>query len=144
MDIRPEAQGGDVKVGDILMVRGGFIERYAQLSPEDRTAGAKRTEFAGVLQEEPVLDWLHDCYFSALVGDSPTFECWPPKQKDGYIHQQILALWGMPLGEMWDMERLASRCRELGRWTFFVTSAPANVAGMSFFLPTLYCVMLIV
>ncbi|OJJ80996.1 uncharacterized protein ASPGLDRAFT_38604 [Aspergillus glaucus CBS 516.65] len=129
LNICPESQGGSIKPGDILMVRTGFIERYNQLTPEARTEGAKRTQFAGVAQEEAILDWLHDSYFAALVGDSPTFECWPPKKENGYIHQQILALWGMPLGEMWDLERLSGRCRELGKWTFFVTSAPANVAG---------------
>lgn len=66
-----------------------------------------------------------------MAGDSPTFEAWPPEKEDGFIHQQILALWGMPLGEMWDFETLARRCREIGRWVVFVTSAPANVVGMS-------------
>ena len=51
----------------------------------------------------------------------------------GFMHQNILALWGMPLGEMWDLEKLAETCRRLGRWTFFVTSAPANVVGELFF-----------
>ena len=36
----------------------------------------------------------------------------------------------MPLGEMVDLERLAQTCKEKNRWTFFVTSAPANVSGM--------------
>lgn len=34
-----------------------------------------------------------------------------------------------PLGEMVDLEKLAQTCREKNRWTFFVTSAPANVPG---------------
>lgn len=24
-----------------------------------------------------MLDWLHDCYFAAVGGDSPSFEAWP-------------------------------------------------------------------
>jgi hypothetical protein len=35
----------------------------------------------------------------------------------------------MPLGEMLDLEKLAKRCGELGKYTFFFTSAPANVPG---------------
>jgi hypothetical protein len=35
----------------------------------------------------------------------------------------------MPLGEMLDLEKLAVRCKELGKWSFFFTSAPANVPG---------------
>ena len=30
---------------------------------------------------------------------------------------------------MLDLEKLAETCREKNRWTFFVTSAPANVPG---------------
>ncbi|KAI9923614.1 hypothetical protein MW887_008536 [Aspergillus wentii] len=133
LDSRPESQGGDIKIGDILMVRSGFVERYNELTSEERKAGAQREhgklEWAGLKQEEDVLDWLHDCYFAAVVGDSPTFECWPPLKENGYMHQNILALWGMPIGEMWDLDKLALRCRELGKWTFFMTSAPANIAG---------------
>ncbi len=50
---------------------------------------------------------------------------------DYYLHEHILALWGMPLGEMFDLEKLAKTCRARNRWTFFVSSAPANVPGKS-------------
>ncbi|KAA8651865.1 uncharacterized protein ATNIH1004_000763 [Aspergillus tanneri] len=131
LDLRPESQGGDVKVGDILMIRSGFVQRYHEFSSStERNSRAANLQWAGLKQEDPMLDWLHDCYFAALCGDSPTFECWPSVRGElGYLHQYILALWGMPLGEMWDLEDLARRCRRLGKWTFFVTSAPANVAG---------------
>lgn len=36
--------------------------------------------YAGVKQEDEMLDWLHDCYFAAVAGDSPTFEAWPSNQ----------------------------------------------------------------
>ena len=49
---------------------------------------------------------------------------------DYYLHEHILALWGCPLGEMLDLEKLSRRCKEQNRWTFFVTSAPANCPGM--------------
>ena len=44
-----------------------------------------------------------------------------------HLHEYILALWGMPLGEMLDLERLSQRCKELGRYTFFFSSSVANV-----------------
>ncbi|KAL4964499.1 uncharacterized protein BDV14DRAFT_209285 [Aspergillus stella-maris] len=139
IDIKPESQGGMVRPGDILLIRSGFVQRYNELSPTEREKTATRTHenlaFAGLKQEEPILDWLHDCYFAAVAGDSPTFEVWPATSTEGgrgdikFMHQNILALWGMPLGEMWDLEKVASRCRELNRWTFFVSSAVANVVG---------------
>jgi hypothetical protein len=41
----------------------------------------------------------------------------------------MLSMWGMPIGELWDLEGLAEKCKELGRWTFLLTSAPVNVPG---------------
>jgi len=35
----------------------------------------------------------------------------------------------MPIGEMFDLERLAEECEKRGRWSFFVTSAPLRVPG---------------
>ena len=38
-------------------------------------------------------------------------------------------MWGMPIGEMWDLEELAEECKRQKRWSFFVTSSPLNVTG---------------
>ncbi|EPS35492.1 hypothetical protein H072_11096 [Dactylellina haptotyla CBS 200.50] len=130
IDIRPAAQGGDIKVGDILFVRSGFNVAYQNRSSEERAKAALRQDpdlkWAGLEQSEAMLDWLHDSYFAAVAGDAPSFEAWPTKQ-EYYMHEYILALWGMPLGEMLDLEKLAKRCRETGRWVFFFVSSPANV-----------------
>ncbi|PQE04943.1 cyclase protein [Rutstroemia sp. NJR-2017a BBW] len=137
IDIRPASKGGDIQIGDLLFVRSGFVSTYYSKSPEARAAAALRPHsfgpddgqrWAGVKQEEAMLDWLHDCYFSAVAGDAPAFEAWPSKEHY-YLHEYILALWGMPLGEMFDLEKLAKTCKEKGRWTFFVTSAPNNCVG---------------
>jgi hypothetical protein len=39
----------------------------------------------------------------------------------------LLALWGMPLGEMIDLEKVSQLARKNKKYTFFFTSAPANV-----------------
>lgn len=139
IDIRPAAQGGDIKIGDILFVRTGFVEAYYSKTPEERSKMALRPHalgkddgqrYAGLSQEQRILDWLHDCYFAAVAGDAPAFEAWP-SHEEYHLHEYILALWGMPLGEMLDLEKLAQTCRERGRWTFFFSSAPANCLGMS-------------
>lgn len=139
IDIRPAAQGGDIQIGDILFIRSGFTEDYYSRSTEQNTAIGLR-EFsmdggdedkvqiwAGVSQEEKVRDWLHDCYFSAIGGDAPAFERFPPPADGSGLHAYILACWGMPLGEMIDLEKVAELAKKNKRWTFFFTSAPANV-----------------
>ena len=89
IDIRPQAQGGDIQIGDMLFIRSGFIKAYYSKSVEERTRLARRyhelgpntqQRYAGVKQEEAMLDWLHDCYFATVAGDSPTFEAWPTNQ----------------------------------------------------------------
>lgn len=45
------------------------------------------------------------------------------------MHDFILALWGMPLGELWDLEALSAECERQQRWSFFLTSAPLNTPG---------------
>ncbi|KAG8625910.1 hypothetical protein KVT40_006311 [Elsinoe batatas] len=137
IDIRPKSQGGDIEIGDMLFVRSGWVKSYYSKQPDERDALAKRhhelgennkNTFSGVSQEEKVLDWLHDCYFAAVGGDAPAFECWPSKH--GYfLHEYILAMWGMPLGEMLDLEKLAETCKKNNRWFFFFASAPANMPG---------------
>jgi hypothetical protein len=153
IDIRPAAQGGDIRIGDMLFIRSGWKEAYDSKSDEDRTKAATRhgpngedgARYAGVSQEQKILDWLHDCYFASVAGDAPAFEAWPTHE-DYHLHEYsklstqplkytrrwpelVLALWGMPLGEMLDLEKLAQTCREKNRWFFFFTSAPANCPG---------------
>ena len=45
------------------------------------------------------------------------------------MHEVLLAGWGCPIGEMFDLEKLSEECRKRGRWTFFVCSEPLNVIG---------------
>ncbi|KAL8709793.1 MAG: hypothetical protein Q9220_005579 [cf. Caloplaca sp. 1 TL-2023] len=155
IDIRPQAQGGDVKIGDMLFIRSGFVEAYhktksseewAQIALRKHAIGPDDEQrWAGVAQEEKMLDWLHDCYFAVVCGDAPGFEAWPSNRgtpftidfneydglqpPDYYLHEYLLAMWGCPIGEMLDLEKLAKRCRELNRWTFFVTCSPNNTPG---------------
>ena len=58
LDIRPESEGGDIRVGDFLLIRSGFVEKYHQISPEARYIAATRSHddlaFAGVSREQAV------------------------------------------------------------------------------------------
>jgi hypothetical protein len=156
INILPASQGGDIQVGDILLVRSGWVDRYNTLTDDQRQSAAKRhvhvfepsasqikpegsQEWAGLAQDPETLTWLHDSYFSAVAGDAPGFERWPSLEtgpngdgKGGWLlHEYILALWGMPLGEMWDLEGVAEVCRRQKRWTFFLASAPDMIFGLS-------------
>lgn len=45
------------------------------------------------------------------------------------MHEVILSGWGMPIGELFDLEKLAEHCRKEKRWSFFLTSEVCKVPG---------------
>lgn len=132
LDIRPESQGGDIRPGDIFLIRTGWTEDYYRKTKEENAKFALREgaeqKLVGVQQSEEMIDWLHDCWFAAVGGDQPAFERWPTPETY-LLHEYLLALWGNPIGEMLDLERAAEICARLKRWTFFFTSAPARCEG---------------
>ncbi|PAV23994.1 hypothetical protein PNOK_0106200 [Pyrrhoderma noxium] len=124
------AQGVTFKKADILLIRIGFIKKYMESSQEEKDALAGKEEtFTGVEQSEEMKRFLWDNHFAAVASDQPTFERWPPVEGKPHMHQTIIGLWGMPIGEMFDLEKLSEVCAETGRYTFFFTSWPLNVLG---------------
>lgn len=45
------------------------------------------------------------------------------------LHEILLAGWGCPIGELFDLEELAEHCKKIGRWSFFLASVPLKVPG---------------
>jgi hypothetical protein len=72
-----ESQGTELKFGDILLIRSGFIDGFNQKSKDDLLPLTKKTPpaFGGVEQSEDVLKWIWE-NFSAVAGDQPSFEAW--------------------------------------------------------------------
>lgn len=59
LNILPEAQGGHIKPGDILLIRAGWTEDYYARTSEENAKLALRENgtWAGVEQSQEVLDW---------------------------------------------------------------------------------------
>lgn len=124
-----EAQGVKFRAGDILLLRVGFIQKYHQVTGEERDALPGRPEtFAGIEQSEGMKKFLWNNHFAAIASDQPALESWPAEVTT-YLHQTILGLWGMPLGEFFDLEKLSEVCAETGRYTFFFSSWPMHIIG---------------
>lgn len=74
---------------------------------------------------------------AAVAGDMIAFERMPPLKPDGtegtvaelVLHQYFLSLFGMSIGELWDLKALSEKCKELGRYSFLLTSSPLNYSG---------------
>jgi kynurenine formamidase len=119
---------------DILIIRTGWTEHYRTLSPEAQASlgGKAQRTFVGVEQSEEMLRWHWDHAFAAVAGDTNAYEAWPPQPKDDRMktsscHEVFLSGWGMPIGEVWDLEELAKACEKNVRWSFTITSQPLNL-----------------
>ncbi len=124
-------QGVTFQVADILIVRSGWVNWYLGRSTEEREALVANWPYqaVGMAQGEETLRFLWNNHFAAVAGDAIAFEAYPPQPQNGFMHETILALWGMPIGEMFYLEALAEDCAADGRYEFFFTSAPLNKLG---------------
>lgn len=50
-------------------------------------------------------------------------------QREWHLHEILLSGWGLPIGELFDLEKLSEHCKEVDRWSFFVSSEVCNVPG---------------
>lgn len=121
----------DFKPGDIFFLRCGFTKTWESLKLEEKMEYRKLTQahkhrHSGLIQSEAVAKFMWDNHIVAVAGDGVSFEVRPNRDNDWSMHNYCLAGWGVPIGEMFDLERLAELCKKLNRWTFFVTSSPLN------------------
>lgn len=46
------------------------------------------------------------------------------------LHPYFLSLFGLSIGELWDLKELSAYCKRTGRYSFLLTSAPLNHPGL--------------
>lgn len=122
-------QGTTLRENDILFVRSGYIRAYDKLSKEQRQALAdmKVPPAIGLESSEATVRWIWETGLAAVVGDQPSLEAWLCQDLNFFLHEWCLAGWGLPLGELFDLERLSEECVKRKRWSFFFTSMPLKV-----------------
>jgi hypothetical protein len=119
------------KPGDVFFLRCGFTKTWNSLSLEEKKQYRADTlvhkhGHSGLIQSEAVIRFLWENHVVAVAGDGVSFEVRPTLDTEWSLHPILLAGWGVPIGEMFDLERLAEMCKKLNRWTFFITSSPLN------------------
>ncbi|KAM0752198.1 hypothetical protein T439DRAFT_324268 [Meredithblackwellia eburnea MCA 4105] len=125
-------QKTEFKHGDILIFRFGWTRRYLYESNEaEKSDWGKGGDehFAGIENSPAVQEWLWDNHFAAVASDQPAFESWPPKEGQVHLHSTIIGMYGSPIGEFFDTERLSEVCKQQGRYSFFFSSQPLNILG---------------
>jgi hypothetical protein len=141
-----EAQGTEVRTGDVLMIRTGWIEWYQTLTAEQRAAAAPVSAIVnpGLAPVEETARVLWNLHPAGVVADNPGFELWPPgalmdpelaaavradpnRRHEMMLHVRLLPMLGLPIGELWYLDNLAEDCAADGVYRVFLTSAPLNL-----------------
>ena len=131
-----------LEVGDVLLMRTGWIEWYESLDAGQRSQAGRAVP--GIRAGKQTAAWLWDHHLAAIAADNPAVELmpWSPELSQeerragwadvenrgelfGHIH--FLPLLGLPLGEMFNLGPLAAACDGDKRYTCMFTSAPLNL-----------------
>jgi kynurenine formamidase len=129
-----QAQNTKFEIGDILLIRFGWTEDYLSRDDAERKSlgGREHRTFVGVENSLEMAKWHWENGFAIVASDTNAYESWFPDTKSdlGYsLHEVFLAGWGMPIGELWNLEQLAAECKRVGKWSFFLTSQPLDIPG---------------
>ena len=141
------AQGVRLARGDILMLRTGWLAHwFGELTAEERIAVRDALRCPGLLQARETVEWLWDHGVSVAASDNVGLEAIPSvpdspfvSERDraagtdpihaGLMHPTLIALLGLCIGELWDLEALAADCAADGTWECMVTCKPLNLVG---------------
>ncbi len=130
------AQKVQPEPGDILMLRTGWLEWYKSLDERGRealrdTLGVGEAPHAcpGLAASQETAAWLWDRQIAAIAADNVAVEALPVDPAVGFQHRRLIALQGMPLGELLDVEELARACAQDGSYEFMLVAIPLNLPG---------------
>lgn len=129
------AQGTELRDADIVLLRTGWMRWYESISAAERVevaklAVAQTMEGPGLDASESMARFLWNSHVAGVAADTSTLEAWPHRFRPGeYLHMDVLALLGIPIGELWYLDALADDCAADGVYEFMLTSAPLNKTG---------------
>ena len=124
-----EDEGVDLRPGDILCVRTGYVRAYRALSADQRLSEDVWRRFSGLRANEDMARFLWDSGIAVLAADNPAVESAPGDPADGSLHRRLIPMLGFVIAELLDLEALAVRCEELGRHEFLFVATPLDVPG---------------
>jgi kynurenine formamidase len=124
-----DSQGTEVRPGDVLLFRTGLLGATAAAGSWSELAqvGELLPNTPGVAVD--CLPLLHDLGVAAIAADN-----WAVEQLTGGIarfplHEITLVYMGMILGEMFELDALATACAADGNYDFMLFAAPLPLRG---------------
>jgi kynurenine formamidase len=120
-----ERQGVEVRSGDIVLVRTGW---YRHFLAGDREAYMSQQE-AGL--GISCCQWLAEREVAVIACDNYAVEVKPSTEPPAThpLHMVLIRDVGMTLGEMFNMEELATTCADEGRWEFFFSGVGLKITS---------------
>lgn len=108
-----ESQQVSIREGDVFLIRTSYIVEYQALSIE---AQLRRHEkplppSIGLESSEEMLEYIWNSGAVAVAGDMLALEVWPMQIERFLLHEWLLAGWGCPIGEYFDLEKLGALSR---------------------------------
>jgi hypothetical protein len=147
LDEIARAQGVAFRPGDILLMRTGWLDFYFnELSPTERAALPGNLRSPGLEQSHDTLAWLWDNRIAVGASDNVGFEAIPARLDSpfvtardraagasplhaGLMHPTLIALLGLCIGELWDLEALAADCATTRVYDCMIVAKPLNLVG---------------
>jgi kynurenine formamidase len=123
------AEGVSFELGDILLIRTGFVAAYLRAEPAERLQFRMQRACVGLDAGESMAAFLWDNHFAALAVDNNAVESYPGDPRVGYLHRRLIPLLGFALGEWFNFEDLAEDADGDRRYTCFFASMPLNLPG---------------
>ncbi len=127
LDAVAEAQGLELRSGDIVLLRTGAMKRWWTLeNAEQRLDWFSASPGPGLA----CVDWYHRNEVAASAADNFSFEAIPgesPETKMFPVHQPLIVDLGMPIGELWVLDELAEACEQDQSWEFLLIAPPLNL-----------------
>jgi kynurenine formamidase len=122
-------EGVEIGEGTILLLRIGWQSGWQAASEHDREQVVEHEppSCPGLEASQEMARRLWDWGVALVASDNPTIEVFPPGER--FLHVDLLARLGIPLGEMWLLDALAAECAAQRRYELLVTCAPLHVRG---------------
>jgi hypothetical protein len=126
-----KAQGVEIRPGDVLIFRTGWLRWLNALPGPELSELAEHLVSPGLLSGREMTAYLWNMHIAAIATDVVAVEAWPivltPER--GFLHINLITMFGMNLGEMWELEALADDCAGDGVYEFMFTTAPMHIRG---------------
>ncbi len=121
------AQGVDVRRGDALLIRTGWLAFWNRATANERESFYDVAPGLGLSAAE----WLHAREVACVGVDNVAVEVKPAEDGKSMLplHPVLIRDLGLTLGELFWLEDLASACAAEGRYEFLFVGQPLRISG---------------